>query len=72
MHGPTLELMDAEYQLMLARRRAGQCSPSSPAWDAAMEAICECAARVVRLDRHATKHPWLGIHAEPEPLVLPR
>jgi hypothetical protein len=71
MTGPTAEQMDAEHQLMLARRRAGQCCPFSPAWDAAMEAIHECEWRVIGLDRHAAEHPWPGIGEQERP-SLPR
>ena len=61
MNKPTLELLDAEYHLMVARRRAEHYPPSSPAWDAAMEAVREFEQLVSRLDALAAEHRWLGI-----------
>ena len=61
MSKQTLELLDAEYHLMVARRRAEHYAPYSPAWDAAMEAVGEFEQQVSRLDDQAAEHRWLGI-----------
>jgi hypothetical protein len=64
MHRPTLELFEAEYQLMLAHRRTERHCPSSPSWLAAMEAIHEYEHRVCRLDTGAREHAWLHFPVE--------
>ena len=46
MHGPTLEQMDAERELMVARRRVDRYAPDTPEWVAAVEAVRAWEARI--------------------------
>ena len=63
MNRPSLELRDAEYHLMVARRRAAHFAQFSPEWEAAMEIVRKCEQHVCRLDDRAIEHVWLGIAA---------
>ena len=51
MSHPTLERMDAEFGLLVARRRAEGCSKGSPSWDAAMGHVDELALELNRIDQ---------------------
>ena len=53
MFRPNLERMDVEFKLLLAQRRADQCSPYSPSWDAAMGLVDDLEAEIRRLDAAA-------------------
>ncbi|MEX1168943.1 MAG: hypothetical protein WEE50_02250, partial [Chloroflexota bacterium] len=49
----TLERMDAEFHLLIARRRVEQCAQGGPSWDAAMGLVDELEADLRRIDRAA-------------------
>lgn len=51
MSHPTLERMEAEFGLLVARRRAEGCSQGSPSWDAAMGQVDELALALHRIDQ---------------------
>jgi hypothetical protein len=51
MSHPTLERMEAEFGLLVARRRAEGCSQGSPSWDAAMGHVDELALELHRIDQ---------------------
>ena len=55
MFRPNLERMDLEFKLLIAQRRADQCSAYSPSWDAAMGLVDDLEAEIRRLD--AVAHP---------------
>jgi len=55
MFRPNLERMDAEFKLLIAQRRADQCSPQSPSWDAAMGLVDDLEAEIRRLDAVARR-----------------
>ena len=59
----TPECMDAEYQLLIARRRAEQCQRGGPAWDAAMGLVDELEAEVRRIDQEVTPRTLLAVDA---------
>jgi hypothetical protein len=50
MFRPNLDRMDVEFKLLIARRRADQCVPYSPSWDAAMGLVDDLEAEIRRLD----------------------
>jgi len=55
MYRPKPERIDVEFKLLIAQRRAEQCSPSSPSWDAAMGLVDDLEAEMRQLD--AVAHP---------------
>jgi len=63
MRATTLERMDAEYQLLIARRRAKQCQRGGPAWDAAMGLVDELEADPRQIDQAVTPRMLLAVDA---------
>jgi hypothetical protein len=59
----TLERMDAEFRLLIARRRAEQCSPGGPSWDAAMGLVDELEADLRRIGQAVTPRIQLAVGA---------
>lgn len=50
MFRPTLDRIDVEFKLLIAQRRADQCFPYSPSWDAAMGLVDDLEAEIRLLD----------------------
>jgi hypothetical protein len=61
MHGPTLEQMNAELELLIARRRADHHAPQTASWKAAIKAVRECEDRFRAIDVHAARRESIHI-----------
>ena len=60
---PTLDRIDAEFRLRIARLRAEQGSQGSPSWDAAMGLVDELEADLRRIDRAEVPRILLAVAA---------
>lgn len=65
MYQPTLERMDVEFRLVVARTRAERCSPASPSWDAAMGLVDELEDEISRLDQLPLGEELLAVGSSP-------
>lgn len=61
MYRPNLERMDVEFELLIAQRRASDCSPFSPASDAAMGLVDDLEDEIRRLDAGAHPRTLLSV-----------
>jgi hypothetical protein len=61
MYGPKPERVDVEFKLLIAQRRADQCSPSSPSWDAAMGLVDDLEAEMRQLDAGANPRTLVSV-----------
>ncbi len=61
MYRPNQERMDVEFKLLIAQRRADQCSPSSPSWDAAMGLVDDLESEIRQLDTAAAPRTLVSV-----------